>query len=119
MKIRIKETYKLDHATQYFTTLIQEAAGYSTPAPPDKTKNTYNIPLHIRELVTAKRRARKRWQNSRNNDDRIINNRIKRRLHNTLANARNMSFEQYITSLSKDDYTIWKDTKKFKRPQYQ
>jgi hypothetical protein len=31
--------------------------------------------------------------------------------------ARNMSFEQYITSLSKDDYTIWKATKKFKRPQ--
>jgi hypothetical protein len=28
-----------------------------------------------------------------------------------------MSFEQYITSLSKDDYIIWKATKKFKRPQ--
>jgi hypothetical protein len=73
--------------------------------------------LHIRELVAEKRRARKRWQNSRNNDDRIIYNRLKQRLHNTLANARNMSFEQYITTLSKDDYTIWKATKKFKRPQ--
>jgi hypothetical protein len=38
-------------------------------------------------------------------------------LHNTLANTRNISFEQYITSLSKDDYAIWKATKKFKRPQ--
>jgi hypothetical protein len=51
------------------------------------------------------------------NDDRIIYNRLKRRLHNTLANARNMSFEEFIPSLRKDDYTIWKATKKFKRPQ--
>jgi hypothetical protein len=93
MKIKIKETDKLDQVTQYFTTLIQEAAWYSTPAPPDKTNNTHNIPLHIRELVTEKRRARKRWQNSRNNDDRIIYNRLKRRLHNTLANTRNISYE--------------------------
>jgi hypothetical protein len=38
-------------------------------------------------------------------------------LHNTLANARNTTFEQCITSLNKDDYTIWKATEKFKRPQ--
>jgi hypothetical protein len=42
MKIKIKETDELDRATQYFTTLIQEAAWYSTPAPPDKTNNTHN-----------------------------------------------------------------------------
>jgi RNA polymerase-interacting CarD/CdnL/TRCF family regulator len=105
MNIKIKENDELDQATQYFTTLIEEAARYSTPAPPDKTNNAYNIPLHIRELVTEKRRARNRWQNSRNNYDRTIYNRLKRRLHNTLANTRNISFEQYITSLSKDEYT--------------
>jgi hypothetical protein len=55
MKIKIKETDELDQATQYFTTLIEEAAWYSTRAPPDKTNNTYNNPLHIRELVTEKR----------------------------------------------------------------
>jgi hypothetical protein len=69
MKIKIKENDELDQGTKYFTTLIQEAAWYSTPAPPDKTNNTHNIPLHIRELLTEKRRARNRWQNSRNNDD--------------------------------------------------
>jgi hypothetical protein len=117
MKIRIKETDELDQATQFFTTLIQEAAWYSTPTPLDKTNNTHNIPLHIRELVTEKHRARKRWQNSRNNDDRIIYSRLKRRLHNVLENTRNISFEQYITSLSKEDYTISKATKRLKRPQ--
>jgi hypothetical protein len=61
---------ELDQATQYLTTFIQEAAWYSTPTPSNKTTNMYNIPLHIRELV-----ARNRWQNSRNNNDRINYNR--------------------------------------------
>jgi hypothetical protein len=74
MKINIKETDELDQATQYFTTLIQEVAWYSATASPDKTNNTYNIPLHTCELVTEKFRARNRWQNSRNNYERIIYN---------------------------------------------
>jgi hypothetical protein len=53
--MKLKDDDELDQATQYFTTLIQEAAWYSTPAPLDKTNNTYNIPLHIRKLVTEKR----------------------------------------------------------------
>jgi hypothetical protein len=44
MKIKTKETDELDQATQYFTTLIQEAAWYSTPTSPDEIGNTYNIP---------------------------------------------------------------------------
>jgi hypothetical protein len=92
MNIKIKETDELDQATQYFTTLIQEAAWYSTPTPLDTIKHTYNFPLHIRELVAEKRRARNRWQRSRNNDDRIGYNRLKRRLHNTLANAKKHDF---------------------------
>jgi hypothetical protein len=40
MNTKIKETDELDQATQYFTTLIQEAAWYSTPTPPNKIKNT-------------------------------------------------------------------------------
>ena len=37
-------------------------------------------PLHIRNLVTEKRRARSRWQRSRNQGDRAIYNRLKRNL---------------------------------------
>jgi hypothetical protein len=42
--------------------------------------------------------------------------RVRRKLHNALTNAKNKTFEYYIASLSKDDHTIWKATKKFKRP---
>jgi hypothetical protein len=101
MNIKIKETDELDQATQYFTALIQEAAWSSTPTPQNKIKNTCNIPLHIRELVAEKRRARSRWQRSRNSEDRINYNRLKRRLHNTMANTRNLTFEQYTSHLVK------------------
>jgi hypothetical protein len=40
MNIKIKETDELDQATQSFTTLIQEAAWYSTPHA-TRYSNTY------------------------------------------------------------------------------
>jgi hypothetical protein len=39
MNIKIKEVDELDRATQYLATLIQEAAWYPTPAPPNKAIN--------------------------------------------------------------------------------
>jgi hypothetical protein len=112
----IKEPNELDEVTQYFTTLIQEAAWYSTPTPKEVREKIDNISFHIRELVTEKRRARSKWQRLRNNDDRLIYNRLRRKLHNALTNDKNKTFEYYIASLSKDDHTIWKATSKFKRP---
>jgi hypothetical protein len=105
LNLRIKEPNELDEVTQYSTTLVQEAAWYSTPTPKEERKKIDNIPFHIRELVTEKRRARSRWQRSRN-DDRPIYNRLRQKLHNALTNAKNKTFEYYIASLSKDDHTI-------------
>jgi hypothetical protein len=74
-------------------------------------------PLHIRKLVADKRRARSRWQRSRNQGDRTIYNRMKRNLQAALRDAQNDTFKKYITSLSPDDNSLWKATKGFKRPQ--
>jgi hypothetical protein len=52
LNLKIKEPNELDEVTQYFTTLIQEAAWYSTPTPKEERKKIDNIPFHIRELVT-------------------------------------------------------------------
>ena len=61
LHLRIKERAELDNATQYFTTLLQEAAWHATPTPRTRTKPV-NIPLHIRELLDEKRRSRCRRQ---------------------------------------------------------
>ena len=116
LNLRIKNSSELDDATHRFTTLIQDAAWHSTPprASPVPANAT---PLHIRNLVTEKRRARSRWQRSRNQGDRAIYNRLKRTLQTALRDTRNATFENYITSLSPDDTSLWRATKGFKRPQ--
>jgi len=38
-RLRIKDCEELDEATQYFTTLIQAAAWYSTPPPTPRTED--------------------------------------------------------------------------------
>jgi len=103
--------------TQYFTTLLQAAAWHSTPPPGTRTKPVNNTPLYIRELIAQKGRSRGRWQRSRNQGDRIIYNRLKRKLQTALRNANNATFEHYLTSLSPSDNTLWKATKRLKRPQ--
>jgi hypothetical protein len=45
---RIKEPKELDEATQYFTTLMQEAAWYSTPTPKEgKRKWIISLSIYV------------------------------------------------------------------------
>jgi hypothetical protein len=117
LRLRIKERAELDEATKYFTTLPQAAAWHSTPPPRARTKPVDNTPLHISKLNAEKRRSRSRWQPSRNQGDQIIYNGLKRKLQTAIRNANNVTFEHYLTSLSPSDNTIWKATKRLKRPQ--
>jgi len=68
-------------------------------------------------LTPKKRRSRGRWQRSRDQGDRIIYNRLKTKLQTALRNANNATFEHNLTSLSPSDNTLWKATKRLKRPQ--
>jgi len=115
--LQIKKRSELDDATHHLTTLLQEAAWHSFPPPRTPPGPVNATPLHIRNLVTDKRRARSRWQRSRNQGDRAIYKRLKRNLQATLRDAWNSTFSNYITSLSPDDTSLWKVTKGFKRPQ--
>lgn len=116
LTIKLQEPDDIDTTVDYFTKVIQEAAWKSTPPEPSGVESSCNTPLFIRELVAEKRRARCRWQRSRNRIDKIEYNRLTRQLKSALQNIRNTEFEAYITNLSKEDHSIWKATKKFKRP---
>jgi len=115
LHLRIKQRSELDDATYHFTTLLQDAAWQSSPPPRTPPEPVHATPLHIRNLVTGKRRDRSRWQRSRNHGDRAIYNRLKRNLQAALRDARNATFTNYITSLSPDYTSLWKATKRFKR----
>ena len=117
LNLRIKQCSELEDATHYFTTLLQEAAWHCTHPTRMTLAPVHTTPLHIRNLVAEKRRTCSRWQRSRNQGDRAINNSLKRNLQTALKKARNATPEQFITSLSPDDTSLWKATKSFKRPQ--
>jgi len=117
LRLRIKECTELDEAIQYFTTLVQAAAWYSIPLPHATTKHADNTPLYIREHVAEKRRWRGKWQRSGNQGDRLLYNRLRRKLQTALRNVSNDTFAYYLTSLSLNDNTLWKATKRLKRPQ--
>jgi hypothetical protein len=48
LKIRLKSQTHLDKAAHYFTTLVQKAAWFSTPAKEQQATFVPNTPLHIR-----------------------------------------------------------------------
>ena len=100
---------------QTTTCLIQEAAWRSTP-PEIPGKDPISITPHIREIVTGKRRARNRWQRNRNRIDKRVYNQLTRQLKAALQDTRNATFETHINTLSKEDHTLWKATKRFKKP---
>ena len=99
----------------YATNLIQEAAWTATPPRHNITPDKQNIPLQIKQLIPENRSARSRWQRSRNSHDKTILNKLTHRLINALKENRNATL-QNISTLSKDDHTIWKATIKINRP---
>lgn len=116
LAIRIKDAHDLDEATQYLTTTIQNAAWQATPSATSTHPADTNIPRHIRHLVTEKRKARKKWQQTKQRQNKTLYNRLTHQLHTELMKVRNDTFQYYITNLSPIDHTIWKATKKFNRP---
>lgn len=114
--MRIKNPEELDDAVEHFTSIIQKAAWYSTPTKTSQEDNSTSVPLHIKQLISKKRRARGKWQRSRHIEDLHHYRMLTRQLTATLNEAQNSNFESHIQNLSADDHSLWKATKKFKRP---
>jgi hypothetical protein len=68
-------------------------------------------------MVAFKRRARAKWQKTHTPDDRRIYNNASNKLKTALRNLSNDSFTIYISTLRRDDYSIWKPIKARKNPQ--
>ena len=114
--ISLQNPDEVDDAVDTLTHLIQEAAYLSTPPAHSGKNPTHTTPLHIRDMVTQKRRARSRWQRSRNPIDKREYNLHARQLRSALQDIQNKTFETYISALSADDHSIWKATRHLKRP---
>lgn len=102
----------------FFTTSIQSAAWNSTPITRQKIADQH-IPLNILEKISEKRALRKQWQKNRCPDTKKLLNFKIVELKRILEQDRNAEFQVYLESLdatAATDYSLWKATKKIKRP---
>ncbi|GBP97132.1 Probable RNA-directed DNA polymerase from transposon X-element [Eumeta japonica] len=97
---------------------VQSAAWNSTPINQHKLTEQH-IPTNILQKISEKRALRKLWQQNRCPETKKrLNHKIKE-LKRILNNDRNVRFQAYLESLdptAATDYSLWKATKKIKRP---
>lgn len=118
LRIPMKTADDVEKATDYITKMIQQAAWKSTPELKLK-EEINNFPFEIRRKIATKRKLRKKWQKSRNPDDKREINRLGREIKQSLDEIKNETFKNYVENLSATegtDYSLWRATKQFKRP---
>jgi hypothetical protein len=74
----------------------------------------------VREMVVEKRKARKRWRQTRCPEDKKLLNTLCEQLKQEIRKIKNESFTRFLSDLSEDeemDYSLWKASKYLKRPQ--
>ena len=73
-------------AVEFYTKSIQTAAWSSTPNTIHKKVHSVEYSKEIKQMIVLKRKARKRWQNSRYPPDKSQLNKISRDLDKLLQN---------------------------------
>lgn len=117
LNIRLKTPDEIDEATEQFIRIVQDCAWAATPTIANKIRNGNNVPNEILQLVKQKRRARARWQRTRNPIDKNKFNRLANNLKRILKQNKEETYQYYLSNLSKTDHSIWKATTNSKRPQ--
>jgi hypothetical protein len=116
LSVLLKTTDQLEKELNTFTTAIQEAAD-STPAMKRKLKDL-NFPKEIKDLITEKRKLRRKWHQTRNPHDKTLLNRASQQLSKEIKNIKQTSINQFLTELTADnstEYSLWKATKYLKK----
>lgn len=121
LNIPLKTTDDVDEACFKFTNLMQVAVWKNTPEEPFVWPfNTHNIPNAIKQKIAEKRRLRATWHNSRLSSDKAAFNKASKDLKKLIKEHENITFNEHMASLlpyAKDNHSLWKATKTFKRPQ--
>lgn len=118
LQVPIKTKDELDMEVKLFIENIQNAAWLSTPEIRTKLKGN-NYPAEIKTLLSEKRKARKKWHQTRHPTDKNILNRLSQQLRREIMRIKNDSINHYLSQLTNEkssDYSLWKATKVLKRP---
>lgn len=121
MKVALKTPEDIDSTAELINKLMKEAAENSTPHHSPSNRKS-NISPSIQQLLQEKRKLRRQWQHFRSPSTKYELNRSIKNLKDALIAERNNGIQKYLEELSPTvytDYSLWKATKKIKRPQLQ
>ncbi|KAL4103436.1 hypothetical protein QTP88_018813 [Uroleucon formosanum] len=114
LKLCLKKPSDIDDAVNLLTNNIQSAVWESAIQPPPR-KTEFKLPIHIRTLISLKRRARAIWQHSRYPSDKRHYNTLALKLKRLLASHKSEAYANYASSLSHKDGSLWKASRKLLR----
>lgn len=118
LSVHLGNKQQLDDEVKLFNDNIQQAAWETTPAITRRTVGK-NYPREIRKLISEKRRLRRKWQQTRAPQDKNILNNATQRLKREIQQLKEESISTYLRELTDDsstEYSLWKATKRLKRP---
>jgi hypothetical protein len=118
LRVVLTTTDELEDEVQKFVTDRQNSAWEGTPLLTARVKgNTY--PHEVREKIAEKHKIRKRWQVTRDPGTKTELNSVTQGLRRTILQIKQQSIDAYLQELTDDastDCSLWKATKRLKRP---
>ena len=118
LKVPLRNREDIDASLINFNSILIDAAKECTPSL-NLTIQTKTIPTSIQDLLKEKRRLRRKFQETRSPFSKWMLNRSLKKLRAALHEDKNKDIENYLQNLSATDatdYSLWKATKKLKRP---
>lgn len=112
-KISISSTEELNQAIHIYISTVNSAIKLATDCF-QKPLNTKTNP-ELKNLCQQKRRARKKWQKTRNIMDKNIYNNLKNKLHRKATELRIDKFEDDVKDAASSN-NIWRITKRLTNP---
>jgi len=106
LNVKLKTHEDIDNAVDKFTSIIQSAAWASQSKSTLTSNSIPSLPIHIRSLITDKRRARARYQTSRLPSHRALYNKLSNSLKKQLLKYKSDIFEQKLSNLSSSDGSL-------------
>lgn len=118
LRVPLKTKSQQDNEAERFVKILQNTVRkYTNNYEKQDVSSSY--PKEMRVKVVKKRKARKRWQETKYPSNKIILNRITHELIAAIKNYKQKCFGTYLRELTakKDsDYSLWKAARKIKRP---
>ena len=117
LNVQLRTKHQLEIEAEKFNYNIQTTAWNNTREITHGIVGN-NYPREIRELVKEKRRARRKWQQTRDPNDKTVLNNKSQQLKRVIQKLKEASIASYLENLTADadtEYSLWKATRKLKR----